>query len=135
MLHRLGYRAETGEDVKRLANIKLTLEAVRRETEGVTYIECFRKSNFRRTIVSITPLVVQQFSGIVFAAGYSTYYAQLAGYSTDVSFCAISGVVFTHYCHISSSGAKDTIQNCIFTPETYLFGLLTLFYYPHETVY
>ena len=56
-LHRLGYRAETGEDIKRLANIKLTLEAVRHETEGATYLECFRKSNLRRTIVSITPLI------------------------------------------------------------------------------
>lgn len=32
------------------------------------------------------PLVIQQFTGIVFAASYSTYYAQLAGYSTDMSF-------------------------------------------------
>ncbi|KAI5459681.1 putative maltose permease [Mariannaea sp. PMI_226] len=85
-LHRLGYSAESGEDVKRLATIKITLEEVRQETEGVTYLECFRKSNFRRTIISIAPLVIQQFTGIVFAASYSTYYAQLAGYSTDMSF-------------------------------------------------
>ena len=85
-LHRLGYSASTGEDVKRLANIKITLEEVRRETEGATYLECFRKSNLRRTIISIAPLSVQQFTGIVFAASYSTYYAQLAGYSTAFSF-------------------------------------------------
>lgn len=85
-LHRLGYSAASGEDVKRLANIKVTLEEVRRETEGVSYLECFRKSNFRRTIVSISPLLVQQFTGIVFAASYSTYYAQLAGYSVQMSF-------------------------------------------------
>jgi SP family general alpha glucoside:H+ symporter-like MFS transporter len=69
-----------------LANIKITLDEVRRETEGVTYLECFRKSNLRRTIISIAPLSVQQFTGIVFAASYSTYYAQLAGYSTAFSF-------------------------------------------------
>ncbi|KAH8897646.1 putative maltose permease [Thozetella sp. PMI_491] len=85
-LHRLGYTATSGEDQKRLASIKLTLEEVKRETEGVTYIECFRNSNLRRTIVSIAPMVIQQFTGIVFAASYSTYYAQLAGYSTDMSF-------------------------------------------------
>ncbi|KPI45636.1 Alpha-glucosides permease MPH3 [Cyphellophora attinorum] len=85
-LQRLGYSSSSGEDVKRLANIKLTLEQVRRETDGATYLECFRRSNLRRTIISITPLSVQQFTGIVFAASYSTYYAQLAGYSTAMSF-------------------------------------------------
>ncbi|KAI9871365.1 MAG: hypothetical protein M1823_008469, partial [Watsoniomyces obsoletus] len=85
-LHRLGHSAASGEDVKRLANIKLTLEVVRKETDGATYLECFRKSNLRRTIISIAPLSVQMFTGIVFAASYSTYYAQLAGYSTSMSF-------------------------------------------------
>lgn len=85
-LQRLGYRSSAGEDIKRLANIKLTLEQVRTETEGATYAECFRKSNLRRTIISVAPLSVQQFTGIVFAASYSTYYAQLAGYSTAMSF-------------------------------------------------
>lgn len=85
-LHRLGYSALSGEDVKRLANIKITLEEIRRETSNVSYLECFRKSNLRRTIISISPLISQQFTGIVFAASYSTYYAQLAGYSTAMSF-------------------------------------------------
>ena len=85
-LQRLGYSARSGEDVKRLANIKVTLDEVRKETEGASYLECFRKSNLRRTIVSIAPLSVQMFTGIVFAASYSTYYAQLAGYSTSMSF-------------------------------------------------
>jgi MFS transporter, SP family, general alpha glucoside:H+ symporter len=31
-------------------------------------------------------MLVQQFTGIVFAASYGTYYAQLAGFSTDMSF-------------------------------------------------
>lgn len=85
-LRRLGYKESTGEDVKRLANIKMTLEEVQRETEQVSYLECFRKSNLRRTIVSIAPLTVQQFTGINFAASYSTYYAELAGYSTQMAF-------------------------------------------------
>lgn len=85
-MRRLGYSETSGEDAKRLANIKTTLEEVRRETEGVSYMECFRKSNLRRTIVAIAPLSVQMFTGIVFAASYSTYYAQLAGYSTSMSF-------------------------------------------------
>jgi SP family general alpha glucoside:H+ symporter-like MFS transporter len=83
-LRRLGYTH--GEDDKRLAVIKLTLEEVRRETEGVTYLECFRRSNLRRTIISLMPLTIQAMSGIVFAASYSTYYMQLSGYSTKASF-------------------------------------------------
>ncbi|KAL4928545.1 uncharacterized protein BDV17DRAFT_291470 [Aspergillus undulatus] len=85
-LKRLESNATHDQTVKRLAKIKVTLEEIRREIEGVTYLECFRQSNLRRTIVSIPPLIIQQFTGIVFAASYSTYYAQLAGYSTDMSF-------------------------------------------------
>lgn len=83
-LHRLGSRDEVGR--KRLAAIKQTLEEIKRETEGATYLECFRKSNLRRTIISIAPLCIQALSGITFAASYSTYYIQLAGYSTADSF-------------------------------------------------
>lgn len=83
-LRRLGY--QYGDEVKRLANIKFTLQQVRRETDGVTYAECFRKSNLRRTIISIAPLSIQAFTGVAFVGGYFTYYAQLAGYSTSMSF-------------------------------------------------
>ncbi|KAL2819449.1 general substrate transporter [Aspergillus granulosus] len=77
----------TGDEGKRrLALIELTLEEVRAETEGVTYLECFRKSNLRRTIIAIMPYCIQSFSGISFVAGYFTYYLQLAGYSTDQSY-------------------------------------------------
>lgn len=83
-MHRLGSPGEEGR--KRLASINQTLDQVRRETDGVTYLECFRKSNLRRTIVSIAPLCIQSLSGIVFAGSYATYYIQLAGYSTSASF-------------------------------------------------
>lgn len=83
-LKRLGYSEE--EQIKKIALIKATLEEVRQETEGATYAECFRRSNLRRTIISIVPLSIQALSGVVFAAGYSTYYMQLAGYSTQTSF-------------------------------------------------
>ncbi|KAK9312418.1 general substrate transporter [Lipomyces starkeyi] len=83
-LRHLGYR--DGQDEKRLAVIKLTLEEIRSESEGVTYLECFRRSNLRRTLISIAPLSIQSLSGIVFASSYSTYYMQLAGYSDSDSF-------------------------------------------------
>jgi MFS transporter, SP family, general alpha glucoside:H+ symporter len=63
-LAKLGYKGEEGR--KKLAFIELTLEEIRFETEGATYFECFRKSNLRRTIVSIGPLIIQVLTGITF---------------------------------------------------------------------
>ncbi|RAR10487.1 general substrate transporter [Stemphylium lycopersici] len=83
-LNSLGRRGFEGE--KKLSQIMTTLQEVRRETEGVTYLECFRKSNLRRTIISVMPLTIQSLNGIVFAASYSTYYMQLAGFTTAMSF-------------------------------------------------
>ncbi|KAJ9608013.1 hypothetical protein H2200_008092 [Cladophialophora chaetospira] len=85
-LHRLGYGWSNGDDLKYLAGIRIALDEIRRETEGVSYRECFRRSNLRRTIVAIAPLSVQIFTGSIFASLYTTYYAQLAGYSTTTSF-------------------------------------------------
>ena len=83
-LRKLGYNAQ--EARSKLALIQLTLEASRKETSGVTYAECFRKSNLRRTFVSILPKALGTFTGISFIAGYFTYYLQLAGYSTQTSY-------------------------------------------------
>jgi MFS family permease len=83
-LNKLGHHGIEAD--KKLALITNTLEEARHETEGVTYLECFRFSNLRRTMISVAPLSIQSLSGIVFAASYSTYYMQLAGFSTSMSF-------------------------------------------------
>ncbi|PMD40268.1 general substrate transporter [Hyaloscypha variabilis F] len=83
-LRRLGHSEQDIE--KRVAYIKLTLDEVRKETEGVTFAECFRKSNLRRTIIAIMPLSIQAMCGISFIISYAAYYIQLAGYSAKVSF-------------------------------------------------
>lgn len=83
-LRRLGEDEEGCQN--RVASIKLTLDKVRQETQGVTYAECFRKSNLRRTMVSVFPLAIQAMCGVLFVANYSTYYLQLAGFSTEESF-------------------------------------------------
>ncbi|KAF4985724.1 hypothetical protein FDECE_16364 [Fusarium decemcellulare] len=83
-LKRLGYDAIETE--KRLAVIALTLEEVKKETDGASYLECFRKSNLRRTIISLAPMSIQALCGVFFVAAYSTYYQQLAGYSAHMSF-------------------------------------------------
>jgi SP family general alpha glucoside:H+ symporter-like MFS transporter len=37
-------------------------------------------------LISVAPLCIQSLSGIIFAASYSTYYMQLAGFSISMSF-------------------------------------------------
>ncbi|KAI1503621.1 general substrate transporter [Biscogniauxia marginata] len=89
----------------KLALIERTLEESRRETQGVTYLECLKQNNLRRTIIAIMPLTIQSLSGVNFAASYSTYYVQLAGYSTSDSFkiqiaqqvCSLIGNVMSWY--------------------------------------
>ncbi|KAI8654489.1 MFS domain-containing protein [Fusarium keratoplasticum] len=83
-LNRLGYDAVDTE--KRLAVIQLTLQEIRKETDGASYLECFRKSNLRRTIISVAPMSIQALCGVFFVAAYATYYQQLAGYTADESF-------------------------------------------------
>ncbi|KAI6379171.1 hypothetical protein MCOR25_002047 [Pyricularia grisea] len=83
-LSKLGHRGEEGQ--KRLAMMQQTLREIAKETAGTSYLDCFRKSNLRRTVISIAPLCIQALSGITFAASYSTYYMQTAGFSTQLSF-------------------------------------------------
>lgn len=63
-LRKLGY--SESERQKKLALIRVTLDEVRRETEGVTYLECLLHSNLRRTMISVMPLSIQALSGVVF---------------------------------------------------------------------
>lgn len=69
-LAQLGHTGDEGR--VRLAVINQTLDQITSETAGASYLECFRKSNLRRTIISISPLCIQSLSGITFAASYST---------------------------------------------------------------
>lgn len=123
-LHKLGH---TGEDARgRLALIELTLEQVRHETDGVTYLECLRKSNLRRTIISVMPLSIQALSGIAFVAGYFTYYLQLAGYSTSESYkIQIAQPVLSIVGNIMAAASVDYVgrRNLVF----YGLFILTVF--------
>jgi SP family general alpha glucoside:H+ symporter-like MFS transporter len=83
-LGKLGYTFLQAE--QQLGVIKRTLSKAREETKRASYLECFRRSNLRRTIVSSMPLAIHALCGVSFVASYSTYYQQLAGYSTQASF-------------------------------------------------
>lgn len=72
-LKQLGYSPDNVE--RRMAAMVLTLEEVRRETEGASFLECFKKSNLRRTMISIAPLSIQALSGICRSPSTMTFYA------------------------------------------------------------
>ncbi|CAK7200299.1 hypothetical protein SEUCBS139899_002990 [Sporothrix eucalyptigena] len=71
---------------ERVTQLKAILDASRKETEGVTFAECFRKNNLRRTIISIAPLSIQVLCGILYVILFFSYYVQLAGYGASMSF-------------------------------------------------
>ncbi|KAK7750138.1 hypothetical protein SLS62_007887 [Diatrype stigma] len=59
-LCRLGYSPE--ETKKRITIVFDNLQKARDEADGTSYFECFRKTNLRRTIISVAPLTIQAFS-------------------------------------------------------------------------
>ncbi|KAK9327392.1 general substrate transporter [Lipomyces starkeyi] len=71
---------------QRLAVIRATIIDAADLTQGSSYLECFRGVNLRRTMVACMPMTIQQLSGVNFISNYSTYYYQLAGFSTEKSF-------------------------------------------------
>jgi SP family general alpha glucoside:H+ symporter-like MFS transporter len=83
-LHRLGMSEIQAE--RHTDNIQHTLDQISQETAGASFLECFRRSNLRRTIVSIAPLSIQALCGVTFVINYTAYYLQLAGFSAHKSF-------------------------------------------------
>ncbi|KUJ13503.1 MFS general substrate transporter [Mollisia scopiformis] len=89
-LGRLGMSSEQAQ--KKLANIRLTLEEMKKETEGASYLES-------------APLTIQVQSGVIFLSTYFFYTLQLAGISAGQSFAinigtqilSMAGNVFPWY--------------------------------------
>ncbi|KAL3443153.1 general substrate transporter [Aspergillus insuetus] len=84
MLRRLGIAEET-EIAQHIAGIRANLQDGESQARA-TFLECFRRENLRRTIISIMPLATQALGGVYFIGSYGTYYMQLAGYNTADSF-------------------------------------------------
>ncbi|KAL3466523.1 general substrate transporter [Aspergillus heterothallicus] len=84
MLRRLGITDET-EITHHVASMRTNLQDDETQASA-TFLECFRRENLRRTIISIMPLATQALGGVYFIGSYGTYYMQLAGYNTSSSF-------------------------------------------------
>ncbi|KAK9779253.1 putative Maltose permease [Seiridium cardinale] len=87
---------EAEDSLRRLAsssvNVSATLAVItetdrlEREIEaGSTYLDCFKKANWRRTEISIGVYCTQVLSGI-YLINYGTYFFQQAGLATDDAF-------------------------------------------------
>ncbi|KAL4882065.1 general substrate transporter [Aspergillus karnatakaensis] len=87
MLRRLG--VSESDIPTHIASIRTTLQHTNSETNdsnSATFLDCLRRTNLRRTLISIMPLATQALGGVYFISSYGTYYMQLAGYDTAASF-------------------------------------------------
>jgi MFS transporter, SP family, general alpha glucoside:H+ symporter len=85
-LCRLGYKQPLEIDTE-ILRIQNALEKEIHDCgDGTSYLECFRKSDLRRTIISVMPLGIQALGGNFFFGFYFPYYNQLVGYSVHESF-------------------------------------------------
>lgn len=82
-LKRTGY----GDDVENtLAHMKETLVLEAELSTNSTYLDCFRGTNLRRTLICAMAYSGQFLGGINLAASYCTYFFELAGISTNQAF-------------------------------------------------
>jgi sugar porter (SP) family MFS transporter len=82
-LRRIGY-VDTDDDT--LAHMKETILLEDEHSKNATYLDCFRGTNLRRTVICATAYSGQFFCGINIASGYCTYFFELAGVTTNQAF-------------------------------------------------
>lgn len=82
-LQRTGY----GDDVENtLAHMKETIALETELSANSTYLDCFRGTNLRRTLICAMAYSGQFLSGINLASSYCTYFFELAGLTTNQAF-------------------------------------------------
>lgn len=97
-LARVGKRQEARNSLQKLYGSRVnidaklaTLEATIAEEEAAksrqrSIVQCFKGTDRIRSFISMGIFACQHFVGIIFVLGYSTYFFQLAGLSSDRSF-------------------------------------------------
>jgi len=100
----------TGADLDlHVARIKETIELEERLEGQARWIDLFKGSDLRRTWITAMVFICQEMVGVQFVLGYSTYFFELAGFSTSDSFSLgvgtlaiafagnLLGIAFTNY--------------------------------------
>jgi sugar porter (SP) family MFS transporter len=88
-LRRTGY-ADDVDDT--LAHMKETILLEDQLSSGATYLDCFRGTNLRRTLICAMAYSGQFLCGINLVSSYATYFFELAGVTTDQAFDLSLGV-------------------------------------------
>lgn len=121
-LRKLGYTELDAE--KRMAVMKVTQQQAAQESLGASWVECFKGTNLRRTMITIGPFTVQALSGVSFISSYLAYYIELAGYSTHKTFqLSCAGQALSISGNIAAFFFVDRVGRRNFTLIT--FGWLT----------
>ncbi|KAH8686459.1 maltose permease [Ilyonectria robusta] len=68
-------------------------EDARKEQEGSSWLECFKGTNRRRTLIIVMVYISQQFIGVNFISGYLTYYFRLAGVNDPLALGQIANAI------------------------------------------
>ncbi|CDK24448.1 unnamed protein product [Kuraishia capsulata CBS 1993] len=88
---------------QQFAIMKITYEESRLISASTTYADCFKKSDLKRTLIIVFAFFMQPMSGVSFIASYSTYYYQLAGFSTQRSYQLSCGAQALSICGVIGS--------------------------------
>ncbi|CAG8305351.1 unnamed protein product [Penicillium salamii] len=80
-------RFQTGGGVESwLVEIQETVRMEEESAQSAGYLDCFRGTDLRRTLIVIAVWTINSFSGVNFVLSYSTYFFQIAGLPTSRSF-------------------------------------------------
>ena len=76
-----------------LANIQLTTRLELAESESNSFVDCFKGTDLRRSIISSMVYATQVLAGNSYVIGYAVYFFELAGLATNVAFNLGVGVL------------------------------------------
>jgi SP family general alpha glucoside:H+ symporter-like MFS transporter len=116
-----------------LAHIQLTTSLENMETETSTFLDCFRNTDLRRTVISIMVYAIQPLVANFLVIGYAVYFFELAGLQTSDAFnlgVGLLGVGFVGTClswSLITRFGRRPIYNyglCILTVLVLLVGVL-----------
>lgn len=101
-----------------LANIQLTTRLELEESQSNSFIDCFKGTDARRTIISSMVYATQVLAGNSYVIGYAVYFFELAGLATSVSFNLGVGLL-----------AVGFVGTCLSWPLITRFGRRTIYNY------
>lgn len=116
-----------------LAHIKVTTTIEDLETEQSRFIDCFQKTDLRRTIICVMVYAIQPLVGNFLVIGYAVYFFELAGLETSAAFNLGVGLLGVGFVGTTLSWpllqrlGRRTIYNkgtCILVVLVFLVGIL-----------